>query len=150
MFKFSFWNVVKTPQQVSNLSKSHQGCPGRFCLWYWSAAHRWSFSTGTCKSGNVCLDSAVLSEKTCFSLWQKISIFRSHCISNVTILLAKHWEKVLTFKWYIPLSLSEFIIFLVFLIRVEVENALNEMLGKHERALFKQEVNQAVLAETKQ
>lgn len=38
----------------------------------------------------------------------------------------------------------------MFLIRVEVENALNEMLGKHEGTLLKQEVNQAVLTETKQ
>lgn len=49
---------------------------------------------------------------------------------------------------HVPFSLREFIIFLVFLIRVEVEDALNEVLGEHERALLKQQINQAIFTET--
>lgn len=47
-----------------------------------------------------------------------------------------------------PLCLWEPVVFLVFLIGIEVEDALDEVLREHQRVLLQQQVHQAVLAET--
>lgn len=49
-----------------------------------------------------------------------------------------------------PLRLREPVVFLVLLVGVEVEDALDEMLREHQRVLLQQQVHQAVLAETSQ